>query len=289
MVRSTKKSVKPLAKKKMTLESKDTSVLKSVAKLRSITSLDGVLRRRDANRIHRLRLRAQGPFLRALTLFVFCTSLLLGPQNALGQHEEAVAPVIDSFWARKAIAVQDRQIKKKGALGISLAFGVVPTDPLRVYLPIAIRLAYHITESWALEGSFAYNFVSETALHSLLRSSGTDPAIWERESHRWRANGAVIWSPVYGKISTGSRIFHLEFYLLAGAGAVYTQKQPSLNFEAVARPEFVWGAGLRLLAGRRWMVRFAYRQHLALRPKSSGIAWPAELSLGLGVLLGGSR
>jgi outer membrane beta-barrel protein len=179
-------------------------------------------------------------------------------------------------------------VPKRRALELGATIGVIPTDPLRVYVPVGVRAAFHIDEVWAIEAAFAYFLAAETSLAAVLDASGAEPRTWQRAQQQLRAHAALRVTPLYGKLLAGTTVLHMELYALAGGGIVRTLRTPSLNVDAGIRPSALLGAGFGLLFGSRWVIRLEYRQSMYLRP-SSGLAWPAELGLCGGVLLGGRR
>jgi outer membrane beta-barrel protein len=220
--------------------------------------------------------------------------ILAVPRAALAQHEEEVAPLLESFWSREVRVVQPRRVEKAGALELSGSVGVIPNDAFLVYIPLGLRLAYHLTERWSLELGFEYNLQADTGLRDYLEENDAQLRARIRDRQQVRACLSAGWSPVYGKLAVGSSVVTFDGYLLGGAGLVSTEGDEAIDLPAAVRPDLHLGAGLRLFFGRRWLVRLELRQYLYLRPedrsgKGGGVAPATEVALGGGVLLGGKR
>lgn len=226
-----------------------------------------------------------------MTKLIVCLAAVASPRGpAFAQHEEAVAPLMEQQWAREVVVVQPRTVRKQGALEIAAAVGVIPNDPFVVYLPLGLRLAYHLTEAWALEAGFSYNIQFDSGLQDAL--TGDAPV---RDRQQLRSALSAVWSPLYGKMAAGrGHVVHFDAYLAAGVGIVRTEAEPTLELSAAVRPDFLLGVGLRVFLSRRWLMRVEYRQYLFLRPRTRAgeggdAAFPAQLALCVGLLLGGSR
>jgi len=214
----------------------------------------------------------------------------LSPRTARGQHEEQVADALRRIWRSKVEVVEPRVFAKKGALELGVGIGVIPTDPLWVYVPLKARLAYHLTEAWALGVDFAFNLHIATRLHDNIES--TPPDRWQGERQRLRAALFAIWSPFYGKLAAGRGIHGFEPYFSAGVGIVATGEAPAVEVAAGVRPEVRLGAGVRLAVTRSFVLHLELGQHLYVRPEgegdaAGGLAWPLEVALGGSLLLGG--
>lgn len=211
---------------------------------------------------------------------------------AMAQHEEEVAPLIEQLWTRRVRAVQPRKHVKARRFELVAVAGVIPNDPFVVYLPLGLRLAYHLTERWALEVGFAYNLQLDTDLRDYLQDSDAQLRATIRDRQQLRGGASLCWSPVYGKLALGSHVVQLDAFLVGGAGVVRTAQEQGADLPAATRPDFHLGAGLRLFIGRRWLLRLELRQYLFLRPEDQsggggGVGLPSEISLGGGILLGG--
>ena len=225
-------------------------------------------------------------------LLVAVGTILTITGEARAQHEEELAPRLEAYWTREVVAVQPRRHPKARRFELLAHAGVIPNDPFVVYVPLGLRAAFHVTEQVALELGFAYNLQADTDLRDYLEENDAQLRARVRDRQQLRAAGTVCWSPVYGKLAVAGAILHLDGHLLAGAGIVRIQAQPLVDLAAATRPDFHLGAGVRLFMGSRWLLRLELRQHVYLRPESGvggggGLGFPTEVSLGVGILLGG--
>jgi outer membrane beta-barrel protein len=231
---------------------------------------------------------------RRRSLGLVTLAALCCPVQAGAQHEEEVAPLVDQLWARQTAVVQPRLFAKAGGVELVGLVGVIPNDPFVVYVPLGLRVAYHLTEQWALEASFAYNLQADTELRQYLEENDAQLRARIRDRQQLRAGASLVWSPIYGKLAVGGAVVHLDAHLLAGAGIVRTEEEPSVDLAAATRPDFHLGLGLRVFLARRWLLRLELRQYAFLRPTDragggGGVGFPSEISLAAGVLLGGGR
>jgi outer membrane beta-barrel protein len=228
-----------------------------------------------------------------VSLIVLCWIGAL-ESTVLAQDEERVAPLLEEIWRPPLEVVQPRAVSKARALELSVAVGVIPNDAFLVYVPIGLRIAYHLSERWALELGASYQLAADTGLRDFLEESDAQLRARLRERQQLRAGIGVLFAPAYGKISLGGAVLHFDGFLSGGAGVVRTGEEPELRLRAALRPDLHLGLGLRAFLGPRWLLRLELRQHLCFRPeddagRGGGLGFPTEISVALGVLLGGRR
>jgi outer membrane beta-barrel protein len=230
----------------------------------------------------------------SIIFFLLVVTDPLFPDLAQAQDEEEVAPLLQSFWTRQVEVIQDRAVEKRRALETIVSIGVIPNDAFLLYIPLALRLAYHLTEQWALELSYEYNLSFDTDLRAFLEENDGALRATIRDRQTFRIDGGVLFSPLYGKLALGRRVLCFDLFFDSGAGVVRTAEEKSIALAAAFRPDFYLGTGLRAFLGRRWVVRLEYRQFFFLRPKDEmgrggGVGFPAEVALNVGFFLGGRR
>jgi outer membrane beta-barrel protein len=195
---------------------------------------------------------------------------------------------------RGVSVVQQRKYPKLGALELTPYTGVIPNDAFVIHVPIGSRLTWHRSERFALELSASATLDVDTALREFLMEQDADVRAQVRDRQRARLDVGIVWSPIYGKLSwLNASVLHIDVYLSAGAGAVYADAG-DIGAGSSVRPELYGGLGLRLFLTKTLSLRFEYRQLAYLRADdpsgdSGGVATPSELSIGLGVLLGGAK
>lgn len=229
-----------------------------------------------------------------MRLMVALVILSLSQSAHAEVDEERVAPLLEEVWKPPLEVVQPRAVSKARALELTASVGVIPNDAFLVYVPVGLRIAYHLSERWALELSGCYQPAASTGLREFLEESDVQLRATLRERQQLRASVGVLWAPAYGKLSLGGGVLHFDGFLSGGAGIVRTGEEPALRLRAAVRPDLHLGLGLRAFLGRRWLLRLELRQHLFVRPeddagRGGGLGFPTEIALGFGVLLGGQR
>ncbi|MFT5992152.1 MAG: outer membrane beta-barrel protein [Bradymonadia bacterium] len=210
--------------------------------------------------------------------------------NAQSDGEAEIATEegdVDELWAenRTVRVIQRRLYPTDGEFQLTLFMGMIPNDPFANYYPVGLRLGYWLSESVAIElsGSYIGDALSaETDLTEFLTSVDVDA--FAQDQQRWRAGGAVLWSPLYGKFSfLGNKLAHFDWYIGAGVGVVGTENPSSdaLGVETANTfaPEVTILTGWNLHLHQRWALRLDYRQGI-FTSEGGGAAFPSELSLG---------
>lgn len=210
------------------------------------------------------------------------------PAFAQQAAEDEAAPTLeqdlDTFWAeqRRVRVLQRRLYQTDGEFQLTLYAGVVPNDPFLKYFPLGGRFGYHLSESIAVELSGAYMLDTQTELADFLDEEG-DVSVFLRDIQKWRANIAVLWSPIYGKFSfLGTKLAHFDWYFGAGVGVLGAENSPSndlANFTVGVKPEVVLATGWNLHLHQNWALRIDYRQFI-FQKEAGGVAMPSEISLG---------
>jgi outer membrane beta-barrel protein len=192
----------------------------------------------------------------------------------------------DQFYAEGAYY---GDFNKDGRVDVTAALSTIPNDDFIAYFPLGLRAGYHFSESFAVEASFAYALQNPSDLTTFLKE---DPQISLKEAEIQEKidmfyNVAVLWAPIYGKVSVlGNKLTHFETYVGLGAGVFHTTTKDANNPDP--QPE-VKPAGNTVL-GFRWFIndnfnlRTDYR-HYFFQKFGGGVSIPAEFSLGLGFLI----
>ena len=228
--------------------------------------------------------------IRWTTVLTLAFACLSAPDSAYAQGatDDEAAPTfagdLDTFWAeqRRVRVLQRRLYQTDGEFQLTLYAGAVPNDPFFNYFPVGLRFGYHISESIAIELSGAYNIQSTTELKDFLEEDeNTD--VFVRDVQRWRANVAVLWSPIYGKFSfLGTKLAHFDWYFGAGVGVLGAENPADGDLTVTStsiKPEVAIITGWNLHLHQRWALRLDYRQFV-FQKEAGGVAFPSELSLG---------
>jgi len=231
-----------------------------------------------------------------------------GGEEALEDAKEAVSEDVGSNEgeAKEEASLQDaagksrrirtlqlRNFTKFGRIEIAIAAGLLPNDPLTVYLPLGGRVGYHFTESFPAAASGAYladglrveGDLREDLINNSYRTSVERIILLGQQV--WRTNVVAVWSPIFGKGSVlNMGLGYFDFNLVGGVGVLQTESQDdidptltntNINFEAVL------GAGFKFYFLDSFALRIDFRQFIYPKDRG-GTATPSEISIGLSYL-----
>ncbi len=133
--------------------------------------------------------------------------------------------------------VQNRFFTKAKRFELSPLGGYVPNNPFAKRYIGGILAAYHLSETFAVEGAFLYSPDLGAAdlkglTHTLVDiahegGSGEESVAFQQPIDKMTlgATFAARWAPVYGKINLiGERVLNFDWYLALGAGMLSIQK-----------------------------------------------------------------
>ena len=157
---------------------------------------------------------------------------------------------------------------------VGLFGGVYSTENFGASGIAGLRVGYHITEDFFVQGNLAQTKVSDEAFRQLLPGGGIFPNPKETLSYY---NLSAGWNLLPGEGFIGAnRAKATALYVLAGVGStkLVERRRQTINF----------GIGLRMLLADRWGVQVELRDHMfstdLLGPKQS--THNVELTGGLG-------
>ena len=220
-----------------------------------------------------------------------------GEQNASGdggqKKEKGPDPSDPDYWSeiREVQTVQRRPFQKVGRFALSAYGGVVPNNIFEKYIPVGLRLNYFILENIGLELAGSYALTSETSVEAIISESGSGAAsasqVFIGDRQIGQINFGIVWSPFYGKTTIGDLdIGYFDFYLIGGAGVIFTQAEDIDNprgGSVTPKAQGVVGAGLAYYFLDNAAVRLDYRQSIFARNEEvGGVATPSEISIGAG-------
>ena len=207
--------------------------------------------------------------------------------STASEAEKALEKDLAQIWGRRreVQVVQRRLFAKDGRLEAAAFSGIIPNDDFIVYYPVGLRLSYHFSEAFTVEGSFAHAFDVDTALTEFLEA---DPISLKRadiqEEIKRYFNVNILWAPIYGKVSLlGLKLSHFETYVGMGFGFFQTHEKPADNPIGNDKTK----ASGNTIFGFRWFItdminiRTEYRQYF-FQKYGGGVSIPVELTLGLG-------
>lgn len=238
------------------------------------------------------------------TLLLLCLAMPAraeaAPASATAAQDErqgaALERDLELRWGRtRAIeVVVNRRYPKDLRFELDVFAGVMPNDPFLVYLTPGLRLAFHVTEQWAIEVGGAYSLGIDTGLRRELNDADALVQARLRDQVLGRFGLAVLWSPVYGKMAwTNRTVGHFDLYFLAEASGLYTDAVPEMDLKGGLWGGLGLGFGFRFFVSTLLSLRVELRQRLEVREglgdDAIRISWPTEISLGLSFLLGRGR
>jgi outer membrane beta-barrel protein len=147
-------------------------------------------------------------------------------------------------------SVQRKLYIKRGRFELAPAALINVNDPYYTRLGGQIRAAFYPSDTLAIAARFA--------LMQTLPSDDVRQATRTLQSRiffsvpYWNAMADLEWSPLYGKVSFLNSILHLDGYVLAGGGVVFTERtgtiDPATGEARPINPAFDLGIGLRFVA-----------------------------------------
>jgi len=131
--------------------------------------------------------------------------------------------------------VQNRFFLKAGRFELSPLLGFVPNNPMVKRYTGGLMGAYHLTESFSIEGAFIYspdlgtndlkgltNTLVVIATEGQASGAGFQQPV---DKLVLGATFAARWAPIYGKINLiGERVLNFDFYGTAGLGLLSIEK-----------------------------------------------------------------
>lgn len=170
--------------------------------------------------------------MRAPYAFIFgllLAALSLAPGTAQAGAEPAEQALDESMNGRKPYnVVQNRFFLKENRFELSPMVGYVPNNPfVRRYI-VGVMGAYHLSESFAIEGAAMLSpDLGTSDVKDLTRtlvliaedSAGQTQFQQPLNKMTLGATFAARWAPVYGKINLiGESVLNFDFYLTGGLG-----------------------------------------------------------------------
>ena len=193
-----------------------------------------------------------------LTVLAFCLTGCAATRNlfGLGEDERATGPVADEPGQVIEPQVERREIREPeidtedfeiGAFG-----GIMSIEDFESEVVYGVRLAYHVTEGFFVEGSVGR---SEAGLTSFERLSGGAPILSDDDRTLTYYNLNLGYNILPGEVFFGEgRAYNTALYLIAGLG--------STRFAGDDRFTVNFGAGYRFLLTDSIALHLDVRDHL---------------------------
>ncbi len=147
-------------------------------------------------------------------------------------------------------SVQRKVYLKRGRFELAPSVGLSVNDPYYSKVNASVRAAYYLADSLAVavRGS-AMQVLPSDDVRTAKRVFNNSRIFFSEP--QLAALADVEWSPLYGKVAFLNSILHFDAYLLAGAGAVFTEASAAGN----RGPSFAADVGLGLrFVTRDWLA-----------------------------------
>lgn len=236
--------------------------------------------------MQRFKTAVIAPFAAALVL---STALVAVPGTAMAQtgtenlDTKALDAELDKYWKPAEREVLRKSLyDKTDRHEFSIFFGVVPNDSFFSYIPLGGRWDFFFTEHFGIEVFGAYWVSLDGDLKSFLEENQLYPILTEfPQQLQWNASASIVWNPLHGKLAVfTTKLFHFDFHLSLGVGAIGTQLERS-NGTTDSKVDVAGhlGVGLRFYVNDLIAIRADYKQFLY--GAESGVAAPAEFTVGV--------
>ncbi|MGH1470462.1 MAG: outer membrane beta-barrel domain-containing protein [Cellvibrionaceae bacterium] len=159
---------------------------------------------------------------------------------AVAQDDEEVNPS-DSVLDKIITPDMERRVIEEDILDnedfeIGFYAGVLSIEDFGSNSVVGVRLAYHVTEDFFLEGTYALSNLQETSFERL---SGSTPLFTDEQRELSYYNIAFGWNMLPGEVFIGKNwAFNTSFYLIAGAGSTSFADEQHFTYSI--------GGGLRI-------------------------------------------
>lgn len=190
----------------------------------------------------------RAPF--ALLLAMLAAVLPLLPATAHAGADPAEQALDESMSGRKPYnVVQNRYFLKEDRFELTPSLGYVPNNPfVRRYI-VGVMGAYHLSETFAIEGAAMLapdlgtsdvKGLTRTLLQ-IAATEGSGSASFQQPLNKMTlgATFAARWAPVYGKINLiGESVLNFDFYFTGGLGLLtLNEYQATYNTSCNNQPE----------------------------------------------------
>ena len=195
----------------------------------------------------------------------------------------ALDAALSKYWSRRQdkAPLIDSLFPHAGRHELTFYTGVLPNDNFYSYVPLGLRWNYFFAEEFGLEVAGDYLIALDGDLKSFLEDKNLYKTFAQTPRQLvWNATAAFVWSPLHGKLAIFSeKLLHFDLQASLGAGALGT------DAAGKAETHFAGAFGLaaRMYASDKVTLRLDYRQ--LIYPGLSGVAFPAEVTLGVSVWL----
>lgn len=167
-----------------------------------------------------------------------------GTRTAEGRREQPVEP---------EVARRDVRVPKipSNDFSIGLLAGTYASENFGSNGVVGLRVGYHITEDFFVEGVYGQTKISDAAFRQVLPGG-----VFSEQSQKLTYyNVSLGWNLLPGEFFVGrNRAFPASLYVIGGLGSTKLAEQ--------SRQTISFGVGARLHLSRRWALQVDMRDHL---------------------------
>ncbi|MFN3198084.1 MAG: outer membrane beta-barrel domain-containing protein [Bradymonadia bacterium] len=201
---------------------------------------------------------------------------ILRPVNALAGALAASAmlvitglPLNEASAARKGAlekleegkAVRRRRLLRDGRFEATPIFGFSLSNPFKRNYYVGARLAYHMTDRWALGVTALSGFSGTTGLGDEITSQRQveESAFAD---NTLLASFEAIYTPLYGKYAVAGRyVFDYDLHLIVGVSGASVSLEEASDVEGL-KPGAVVGIGMRTFVDDWWSINVQFRDYI---------------------------
>jgi len=200
-----------------------------------------------------------------------CVTAVMAALSLMSSSMIEAAPD-EQFKDVEIRVIKEKYFQKSGRLELGAQASVVMNQSfIYTYMGTGI-LTYHFNESFALEGAGTYGFTIDKEDKRIL--SDQFSVFTEILRPEYLLDGALQWTPMYGKFHTPSgRLIYFDTYLSAGGGmeGIYykydwcyenaiVKSKPTAR--TVSYPSFQAGIGQRIFLDKKKAIKWDLRDRI---------------------------
>ncbi len=123
----------------------------------------------------------------------------------------------DRFKDVEIRVIRPKYFTKRNRFELGADFSIVSNQTFIYSYLLTGNATYHFTEAWAFEGAGSYGFsIDKTDKRDLDSKFSIKTEILRT---KYMLDGALLWSPIYGKYQLASgRLIYFDTFLIGGAG-----------------------------------------------------------------------
>jgi outer membrane beta-barrel protein len=179
--------------------------------------------------------------------------------------------LVDDYWtpsAKKYSLIQQRYFVKSNRPMISFGGGVHVNNPQHEGFMTQLSAGYFLSEKWGFEAQYTKSMLNGNDVIKQLDSLSGGSSTLDRTKTLDYVGGAILYSPIYGKMSLlGYKILYYDLILSGQLGQTQYQQTQSSNSTTASAPTF--GIGITQL--------FYLNKHISLRVDFNNRWYNAEV------------